>query len=383
MQWCTGVSPAPVPNKSGRDARAPIILLVAVLFNSFLHAAPTAEEMRTFLRQRPEQDMIHWKDPARGDSLEVRVVEITDTGVRVQKTLQSGFADRVLPKAEIARIDFARTSTERRLIQQPSPAAIPALKLLWEHRRPAIKMGNTSSASIALALAKANRMRDVDEGFAEAETLLNTLAEIDLGENLSTAISRERHTLKLARALHTGPPEETDRIAWAATEADPGADAMILATSWLANRHFEDLQKLEKENPRWELDDEIRPLRARLYHLALDFALYPSLFHGTRHEEAAAGLAKTWQVHDFTKAPELALQTLEDLAALYPETTAAQETADELARLRILRDQGNLVPEPEGTTTEEDPESTTDPDPESQETNTPPPTPKRYNLFDD
>lgn len=337
--------------------------------------------MRAFLRQRPELDMVHWKDPARGNSLEVRVLEFTDSGVRVQKTLAAGLTNRVLPLSEISDISFARTSIEHRLIHQPTRESADALRVLWEQRIPTLSMDGSHAPEVGLALAKALRMGGQAGDFAEAETLLDTLAGSNLNDARKTAVANERQTLKLAQSIQAGEPGTTDAAAWETIEADPGADAMLMATAWLADRHFEDLKALEKEHPRWDLDDEVRPTRSRLYHLALDFALYPSLFHGTRHEESAAGLAKAAQVHLHTNAPELALQSLEDLAALYPESQAAIDAAGELTRLRTRIESQEPPNPPEPETTEE-----TNADvPETQHPTPPatPPQPKRYSIFED
>ncbi len=383
--WQEPLAPVlPTMGKSKFTSSRITAFLISIAFLPHtLAAAPTADQMREFIRQRPEQDMVHWKDPARGNSLEVRILEIADDGVRVQKTLASGLTNRVLPLSEISGISFARTPVEHRLIHRPTPESIPALRVLWENRQPTLGMDTSNAADIGIALAKALRMSNEPATFSEANDLLKSLAEKELGEQRKSEIESELRTLELARSIHGENAGETDRIAWEITEADPGPDAMLMATAWLADRHFEDLKALEKENPRWDLDDEVRPLRSRLYHLALDFALYPSLFHGAREEEAAAGLANAWRVHNHTNAPELALQTLEDLAALYPESTAAAETAEELARLRTRKEQGTLVEEsPETPETGDDHEAAVTDETETTPPATPP-QPKRYNIFDD
>jgi hypothetical protein len=154
---------------------------------------------------------------------------------------------------------------------------------------------------------------------------------------------------------------------------------MLLATSWLADRHFADLKTIEEENPRWMDDDEVRPLRQRLYHLSLDFALYPSLFDGTRIAESSAGLKRVWEIHQHTGNPVMAKQALEDLAALYPDSKAAHETAAQLTRLRSLEARGNVGEE---KTPEDQDESTANEGGKSP-ISVPPPPPKKYNLFDD
>jgi len=338
--------------------------------------------MQAFLSKRPEQDMIHWKDPARGGSLEVRILAVSDSEVSVQKTVQGSLASRTLPLGEISGVSFNRTPLEKRLIQHPTADAAPALRVLWETRKSTLGMETSNVADTGIALAKALRMSRETPGFDEAADLLQQILENDPADHRKTAAEMELQTLELVRALASGSPEDADLTAWAITETDGNTEAMLIATAWLADRHFEDLKQLEEEHPRWDQDDEVRPLRSRLYHLSLDFALYPSLFHGTHAEEAATGLQKVWNVHNHTRSPELALQTLEDLAALYPDSQAAKDTAPELARMQARLAQGKLEEEiADETSTDETEEST-------EESETPglpatPPAPKRYNLFDD
>jgi len=343
---------------------------------------PTADQMQAFLAKRPEQDMIHWKNPERGESLEVRILAVSENEVSVQKTVQGSLASRTLPITEISDVSFARTPLEQRLIHHPTADAAPALRVLWNTRKPTLGMQSSNVADVAIALARALRMSRETAGLDEAADLLQHVVENDPADHRNTTAELELQTLGLVQALASGPSEEADRIAWAITESDGNTDAMLIATAWLADRHFEDLKQLELEHPRWDQDDEVRPIRWRLYHLSLDFALYPSLFHGTHAEEAANGLQKVWSIHHHTRSPELALQTLEDLAALYPDSQAAKDTAPELARMRARLAQGTLEePTPGDSPAEDDPEASVDT--ENPSLPPAPPAPKRYNLFDD
>jgi hypothetical protein len=126
-------------------------------------------------------------------------------------------------------------------------------------------------------------------------------------------------------------------------------------------------------------DDEVRPQRERLYNLSLDFALYPSLFMGTRRNEASAGLKRVAEIHEFTGAKVLALKALEDLAVLYPDTPAAIESAPLLARYKTLEAAGKLAPKVSEEAAKDDAENA----PEKATNPAPPPPPKRYNIFGD
>ncbi len=358
-------------------------LIQPVAAQAVPEVVPTAEQMRVYLTKRPEQDAIHWKDPARGGALQVRILEVNDKGVLLHKTLASGLVSRTVPHSELAGVSFQFAPVEQRLVRNPVAAAAPALRVLWKARSATLGMESSNVGDIGIALAKALRMSSDPAAIEEAASVLDLILGKESAEHRKSAVKVELRTLEMARALVVGPPEETDKMAWKVTESDDNPEAMLMATAWLADRHFADLKKLEEEHPRWEDDDEVKPLRARLYNLSLDFALYPSLFHGSCADEASIGLKKAWGVHQYTQSPQLALHVLEDLAALYPDTQAARETADELARIKAREAAGRLdeeeMPE-EGAASEE-----TVVDADDEESGLPkiPPPPKRYNLFDD
>jgi hypothetical protein len=343
---------------------------------------PSADQMRVFLTKRPEQDAIHWKDPARGGSLQVRIMEVNDKGVSVHKTLPSGLVVRTVPLAELTGVSFVHSPVEQRLVRDPVAAAVPALRVLWKARLATLGMESSNVGDIGIALAKALRLSKDGAAIEEATILLDLILGKEPAAHRKDVVKMEIQTLEMARALVSGPPGETDKVAWKITEADSNPEAMLLATAWLADRHFADLKRLEEEHPRWDEDDEVRPLRLRLYNLALDFAFYPSLFHGTRATEASIGLKKAWEVYQYTQSPQLALHTLEDLAALYPDSLAAKETAAELARIKAREAAVN----PEAVKPEEDAAAEeTEAGKDEEEPGLPklPPPPKRYNLFDD
>ena len=353
-----------------------IALVHPVLGQSAREPWPTADAMRGQLAKRPERDGIHWKDPARGKAVQVRIVEMDDKAVRVQKTLPTGIVDRRIPWADLSGVTFALTPLERRLLDETSAEAVPALRVLWDARKAALRIEGSGVGEIGLALAMALRMSREPQALDEAQALLNHLSATEVTEHKKQAVKDQLRLLEMTRALVLGPPEETDRVAWMVTGEGGNAEVMLLATAWLADRHFADLKRLEEEHPRWEEDEEVRPLRMRLYHLSLDFALYPGLFHGSQREASAHGLKKAWEVHRHTGNNVLALQTLEDLAALYPDTQAAKETANELVGARA-----RVASATEQKSSQEPAESAETSD--EQVLPKIPPPPKRYNLFDD
>lgn len=356
----------------------PIVVLCLFAFPARVVAAPSAEEVQKLIRARPELDQIRWKDPARGAPLNVRIVQADSRGVTVEKTLPAGLTTRAIPFGELASLSFRFTSREAALHRTPSAADAPALRVYWESRRATLRLPDSNAGDTGLALAKSLRLSGDPTSFDEAEKILG---EIRVQDGSPSRVSRARSelsTLSFLRAVRGGVSPEADTAAWQITEDPDNEDGMLLATAYLAERHFSELKATDEANPRWMDDDEIRPLRQRLHHLSLDFALYPSLFLSTRSEESANGLRIAAQIHQYVGAPLLAKNTLEDLAALYPDTVAARDTAAELAKLKAREAAGKLSSSPDPVTEEE-----TSDESETEALPAPPPPPKRYNIFGD
>ncbi len=358
------------------------IILVSglgVCFAPPLPAAPTAEQIQAFLKSRPELDEITWKDPARGAPLKVRIVHASGQNLIVDKSLPAGLATRTIPFSELADVSFQLSPRELTLHQEPAAASIPPLRIYWETRSATLRFAGSSAGDTGLVLAKSLRLAGDPASLAEAGKILDQIRGQDPAKHRVELAHAEQITLDFLKIRQGGNIEEIDKFAWEITEQANDNDATLLATAFLADRHFDQLKVIEEANPRWIEDDEVRPVRERLYHLALDFALYPSLFMGTRHAEASAGLKRVAEVHEYTGAKRLAKHALEDLVALYPESPAAKESAPLLARLKQLEASGKLA---EATTAETAGDENGNPS-EDPANPAPPPPPKRYNIFGD
>jgi hypothetical protein len=252
------------------------------------------------------------------------------------------------------------------------------LRVYWESRMATLRLAGSNASTTGLALAKSLRLTGETEAFDEAAKILEQIRTHELAKAPIELARAEQVTLDFCRLLKLGKADDCDKQAWKITEDPDNSDAMLLATAFLADRHFTELRNLEQTHPRWQEDDEVKPVRDRLYHLALDFSLYPSLFLGTREAESAVGLRRVVEIHRFTGDAPLLKNALEDLAALYPESTQAKETASWLARLKHAEASGQPVAtaapsdEAEGEITHE-----------PAAIPTAPPPAKRYNIFGD
>ncbi len=350
------------------------------------HAAiiPTVEQMQTLLKNRPELDEIRWKDPARGAPVKVRLVSATAQGVVVDKVLTAGLTTRTIPLSDLSGVSFAFTPVELSLHQNPDPAVVPALKVLWNARSSTMSLNGSNAAETGLALVKSLRMVNDLSSFDEASKILDQIRAQDTSEYRKGLARAEQATIDFVKVLKGGRVQDIEKMAWKITEEDNNPDAMMLATAWLCDHSFRGLKEIEAENPRWDEDDAVKPVRDRLYNLSLDLALHPSLFYGTRTAEASAGLKKAAEVYHYARQDLLAKGVLEDLASLYPDSTAAKETAAELARLKKLDADGKLSPLREEVAAEpgEEPKEEEKKDEETPAPGAPAPS-KKYNVFGD
>lgn len=333
------------------------------------------EKIRRFIETRPEQDIVTWADETRGEPFTVRFISADGKDLTVEKTLANGLARRTVPFREIAGITFRFTPVEAAAHEDPRADHVPLLDALWENRKPTLRVDNAETLLTGLSLATALRSDPTTERLERASAVLSEVLAKDIPPRLRERANGESLIIEFLTAVTAEDIPLAEEIAWKITSETEYPDAMLLATGFLGERHFEQLKALEEEHPRWHLDDEIRPLRERLYHLSLDFPLYPSLFHPNRKRAASEGLKAAAEVYRHTGARELRLATLEDLAALYPDSEAAKETAGDLENLRTNQ--------PEPAPPEPDAEQENENEPEKAQPTTIPPKPKTYNLFTD
>lgn len=339
--------------------------------------AQTAEQAEAALQRRAELDEVRWADPARGPAIKTAILRATDAGLEVRKTTGATVLTRVLPYEGIGGVKFSLSRGERQLIADARPESVPALRVFWEARRRTLKLQGSNAGELGLALARALRTSTAVGAEAEALAIAKEIAAEEADPLRRARGAAEAQTASLQQALRQATPEEAEKQAREVVEKsdDGNADLMLLATGFLMKREFEALKQVEAENPRWVEDEEIKPERERHYHLALDFALYPSVFQPLRATESAEGLWQACLVYQYTRDQPRLENALEDLLALYPGSPRQSEAQALLASLKAAAPKAaaSTAPAPEKPAGQPEPAP---PPP-------PPPAPKKYNLFDD
>ena len=329
--------------------------------------AQTADEATRALAQRSELDEIRWSDPNKGPAFRAGIVRALPGGLEMRR----GAVKRVLPYDQIGSIKFGLTMGERQLIAEAKAETIPALRVFWEARHATIKLTGSNAGDFGLALARALRET---KAYAKAQAIAKEIAYGDHDPARRARALAETETLAFIQVMATAKPKEVEKRAWAITEMaeETNADLMLLVTGFLMKKEFTALKQVEADNPRWMEDDEVKPIRERHYHRALDLALYPSLFHPRRRAESADGLWQAAQIYLHTHDSARVVAVLEDLLNLYADSHHTAKAKELLIPVKASLESDKPLAKAKPAN-----------EPKDSEPMGPPPPPKRYHLFED
>ncbi len=259
-------------------------------------------------------DVVHYKN---GSVLKCKIKAVTDNILNYTAGNAATAPLRTIQMKDVDYIDFGFSEGEEDFFQNLDSASTVALKNAWNAQYGNLHRPRSRTAKYGIAYANALLK---DEGEFSQKTALDIFDRIGekawLDSDKSTARQGRLRALirlgELARAFK-------EATAYAEETEDP---AILIEVRFLkAKVEFEQLKKLVADNPRWEEDDEIRPLRNELYHSSVDQFLWPFLFHGTDEESSVRGLRAAAEVYRLVGELELEKACLNDLARLYPNHT--------------------------------------------------------------
>jgi len=253
-------------------------------------------------------------------------VDAQSFSVEIQVGTGQGAGTIRVPRASVAHVEFAPDATRDALISRGTAAQLPAIAALWPRAEPFI--GVSRSPAARLGLRYAGLLLETKE-FAKALALYSQI-EKDAWNADDRAASRQgRLRGMVASGQEQEAVAEAREIIKGATTPDLHSEAKFI----LAKASDALLRKLLEENPRWEEDDRVRPERHRLYHDAVDFYLYPSLFAGAAAEPAARGLWGAIGIYRLTGETPLAVEAARDIVVLHPGTAYAKVAQEYLGSL--------------------------------------------------
>lgn len=220
---------------------------------------------------------------------------------------------------EVDRITFGPDADLETLRKDPVIARTAFARLLWQKREPFLSIPESRAAEAGMLYGQILLLSSDTRRHEEALELFTKIEQEAWNET-----DRERATRgRLQAMLRMGRLDEASREAQALADAaeDP---ALLLDTKLLlAQTRIANLRELLEENPRWEEDVPVRAERNRLLNDALDLALYPFLFHGTSHEQAAQGLWLARETYLLAGDTASAREVATDIVAIYPHTRFA------------------------------------------------------------
>jgi len=237
--------------------------------------------------------------------------------IAVQLAANQPAAELSVPISTIERIDFGEQEALAEYVKKADRSKRAEVERFWTARKPLLGLANSMAGAFGLLLG--NFLLDEKQA-SERERALTIFQEIETGDWSEERQSKAREG-RLRALVKLGRADQAIKEANAMTESDNAPEVVIEAKFVLAEARTQQLKKLEDENPRWQIDDRVRPERERLYHEALDLYLYPFLFQGAREEESARGLWRATELYQFAGEKEKAIETARDVAILYPDTS--------------------------------------------------------------
>ncbi|MDF1814462.1 MAG: hypothetical protein P1V20_19810 [Verrucomicrobiales bacterium] len=226
-----------------------------------------------------------------------------------------------IPWRSIDRIEFGTSLRQIDALKNPAGTDISVFIELWKTAAPWISRPESKAAAIGLAYAQ--KLLDLQEEMSSEEAL-------DLYDHISKAAWNPQDQAagirgRLKTLLKSGRERDAIREAEELAAATENPALLLEAKYVLATDCLEKLKALEEENPRWFLDDEVRPARNELFNDAVDHSLFAYLFFGSEETAAAKGLYTAAEVYEFAGDLKNAQLCAGDIEKLYSGTKYAEQ----------------------------------------------------------
>lgn len=347
--------------------------LIALSGSSLIAVEKTSKErskkethFSTWLQSRTEKDLLYFAED-KYPPIQVKVEAITSKHV----TALRGTQRKQFPIEELKAIELHRSVADHKLLSQ---ASLEFLKASCEFRLPIWELLDHQELDwIYHYLQQLALKTPVSEAAVEIKKWLKHVPDSEKD------LKAFYHHLLTYRMKHFKPVPLDSKASNLNFEKEARyfvEGAMPLPSNFmlhyltiLSKAEISARDELEKENPKWMEDDEIRPQRQRHFHLSIDMSLYPFLFESTSSEQAVEGLKQaaeiTFSQQDFRSARHY----WRDIEVHYPRNSQVQEIRHRLAALP----KEAVKPEPKST------ESKLPEEPATSEA----PTLQRFNLFEE
>lgn len=254
-----------------------------------------------------------------GKTLAAEVLQVEGNYLVCSRELEFGKAAVRLPLNSIASVTFPEAESLASLDSLPSGTdRLKKLQSLWNSLKQFVRVPGTPVGQAGILLARALYDDGSPAALSEAMELLQTLEKA----TPATEIRVEALSLRLLVMGALGQVEAARNEAKNAYERAGRSEPRVRAAAGyaLAQLLCKDLEELERENPRWELDPLVRPDRNRLHHRIVELFLQPYLENGSDPAPAARGLWALAQFHKTNQRIEEAASVAQDIIDIYPNT---------------------------------------------------------------
>jgi len=286
------------------------LLLVAVLLPANLHAqqSPSADNKDVLLLRSGERRLGQF-------------VGATDEFYRLQIRLRADQppATISIPRKQVDEIRFYLSPESQELLEKASPETKEDLAREWEATRHHLGLVRSPAARFGNLYGEVLLMADKITQARQALKIFQQIEKEAWDEDDRNVAKQGR----LRALVAVGRAEEAVEEALQLAEEAEDPSVLIQAKYILAELKDRELRELVEENPRWEEDIRVRPVRAELYSDALDLYLYPYLFFGSDAVSAPRGLWGATRIYAFGGDLANARESARDLTVLYPETKYA------------------------------------------------------------
>jgi hypothetical protein len=254
-----------------------------------------------------------------------------DQWVRLRLPMSTGQAMSTisLPRNVVTEIFFYEPLETRELVEQVDPASLSTYQELWRTGRPWLGVMRSPAARYGNIYADLLLLSE-QSGLAGSALEIFQEIEAEAWDENERAFAKQGRLRALVALGRAGEAVE-EAFELAETAEDPSV--LIQAKYILAELKDRELRELLEENPRWEEDSRVRPVRNQLYNEALDLFLFPYLFFGSDMENAARGLWGAVRVYELGGDLVNARESCRDLTQLYAQTRFAALAEEFLAQL--------------------------------------------------
>ncbi|MEM1294627.1 MAG: hypothetical protein AAGH89_04635 [Verrucomicrobiota bacterium] len=266
------------------------------------------------------EDTVMMKD---GNALEGEILGLNQEFVTLKIRGEIGSSTSRIAYKNVEYIEFSPLEGE------DEATDLEALKAIWEEKQKYLSQPRSNAGDFGLAFAE--KLLESSNKFSQerAKGIFEMVEAKDW--NVENHPRAKQGRLRSMIALGSIKEAMSEARRMAEEAEDPRV--LIEANYVLASAEFDQLKKLEEENPRWEVDDEVRPIRNEHFNAALDQFLFPYLFYGSEEEASARGLMAAAEVYQQAKDPTNAKLCAEDVVKLYPNTEHRKRAEELIAKL--------------------------------------------------